>query len=63
MNTKELLSKLYDIETQLTTAAERVDETRDAYNNRWLSSRLTEIENEINIVKHKVEELQEIYTF
>lgn len=63
MNTNELLSHLCELETQLITSAERVDETRDAFNNRWLSSRLTEIENEINRVKHKVQELQEIYTF
>lgn len=63
MNTKELLAQMYELETQLTTAAERVDEMRDAFNNRWLSSRLTEIELEINRVKQKVEELQEIYTF
>lgn len=63
MNTKELLAHLYELETQLTTAAERVDETRDAFNNRWLSSRLTEIECSINVIKSKVNELEEIYTF
>lgn len=63
MNTKELLAHLCEIETQLITAAERVDETRDTFQNRWLSSRLTEIELEINRVKHMVQELEEIYTF
>ena len=63
MDTKDLLAHLCEIEDQLIKAAERVDETRDTFNNRWLSSRLTEIETDINRVKHKIEELQEIYTF
>ena len=63
MDTKDLLAHLCEIEDQLIKTAERVDETKDTFNNRWLSSRLTEIETDINRVKHKVEELQEIYTF
>ena len=52
-----------EIEDQLIKAAERVDETKDTFNNRWLRSRLLDIELEINGVKLKVEELEEIYTF
>lgn len=63
MNTKELLSHLYEIYEQLITAAEKVDETRDSFNNRWLSSKLTEIEREINGVKDKIIELEKVYTF
>ena len=63
MDTKDLLAHLCEIEDQLIKAAERVDETKDTFNNRWLRSRLLEIECEINGVKLKVEELQEIYTF
>lgn len=63
MNTKELLVRLIELETRLTTAAERADEMKDSFNNSWLSSRLLEIELDINRVKQKVEELQEIYTF
>ena len=63
MNTKELLSHLYEIYEKLITAAEKVDETRDSFNNRWLSSKLTEIEREINGVKDKIIELEKVYTF
>lgn len=63
MNTKELLAHLYEIYEQLMTAAERVDETRESFNNRWLSSKLTEIEREINGVKDKIIELEKVYTF
>lgn len=63
MNTKELLAHLYEIYEQLMTAAERVDETRDSFNNKWLSSKLTEIETDINRVKNKIIELEKVYTF
>lgn len=63
MNTKELLAHLYEIYEPLITAAEKVDETRDSFNNRWLSSKLTEIETDINRVKNKIIELEKVYTF
>lgn len=63
MNTKELLAHLSEIYEPLITAAEKVDETRDSFNNRWLSSKLTEIEREINGVKDKIIELEKVYTF
>lgn len=63
MNTNELLAHLYEIYEQLMKSAERVDETRESFNNRWLSSKLTEIETEINKVKNKIIELEKVYTF
>lgn len=63
MNIKELLEHLYEIYEQLITAAEKVDEMRDSFNNKWLSSKLTEIEREINGVKDKIIELEKVYTF
>ena len=63
MNTKELLTHLYELEHQLNVVNDRIGETIDTFNNQWLSARLSAVRRGICSLKGNIEELEEVYTF